>query len=968
MQTSLVRRQARRMNASRRKRGSGGGRTALVAIPLILFGSMAFTAVVGLVSVVGLFSAYSAGLPDPHDLETYVPIQESVVYDRTGTVELARFSSGENRVIVTYDQIPPILIDAVTAVEDKTFWTNTGFDPLGVLSAIIDTLRGNSRGASTITQQLVRQRLLDPALVRDPTRTVERKIKEIIQSVRVTDAYPGVEGKQRIITAYLNQNYYGNGDYGILAAARGYFGVDNLNQLTLGQVALLAAIPQSPSSYDLVRNAVEQPNGQLCVPLDPTNVKIVERRDYVLDLLATDPSRRVLTGNQYTAAQFEAAKNEPICLAPQTVPQWKAPQFVWSIRKALSDALCADAETCPVLEQGGLKIITTLDWNLQQIAQNWVTAAIILPHTADPEAYAAQIGVPYEKWMQKLTSLQVSNGAMVALDYQTGEVVAYVGSAGYYRNDLASPQFQPQFDVVANGWRQVGSAFKPFNYVTGIDDRTMTAATMFMDVTTQFPGGNKPYIPKDADLLERGPLRLRQALQFSLNIPAVKALEINGVDHVFQKAEQFGLNFQNSTPSAGLSLTLGTEVVHYIDLATAYGTLANSGRYVPNKSILSVTDPAGNELLPPTPSGPAGTPVVTPQAAYIVSNILAGNTDPNQNPFWGVFNLTDQAGNRRPAALKTGTNNDAIDLTAAGFTAPPDAAGRAAGQYALVSAFWAGNSDGSVVATQNNPVYSTDVTAPMWQGFMDEATKSWPVQDFAQPGGLVTEAVDAWSGGKPTQYTTKTVNEIFIDGTQPTDDPIHVGMQVITDDQGNMYLWHDGCTGVPQTLPFLDFSNVDTNDPAWQAADADWISRAQQGVGVAGGPDPNVKTQTSYFYHPGYTPYGKSWGAPFPPQLDCSFAPSPSPSASPCPLPTEFPIGTAPGVCPSPSPSPSETPSETPSPEVTPTPETSPTPTPIPTASHGPPTPTPPPTETPTPTAPPTAPPSPSPTSSPSPT
>src|SRR6187401_3537547 len=278
MQTSLARRQARRMNGGRRNGGSSG-RNLLVAIPLFLFGSMAFVALIGLLGVVGLFSVYSEGLPDPHELETYVPIQESVVYDRTGTVELARFSSGESRVVVTFDQIPPILIDAVTSVEDKTFWTNTGFDPVGVLSAIVDTLRGNARGASTITQQLVRQRLLDPDLVRDPNRTVERKIKEIIQSVRVTDAFPGVDGKQQIMAAYLNQNYYGNGSYGVMAAARSYFGIQtvaDLNKLTLSQIALLAAIPQSPSNYDLARNAEEQPNGQLCVPLDPDNVRIVE--------------------------------------------------------------------------------------------------------------------------------------------------------------------------------------------------------------------------------------------------------------------------------------------------------------------------------------------------------------------------------------------------------------------------------------------------------------------------------------------------------------------------------------------------------------------------------------------------------------------------------------------------------------------------------------------------------------------
>jgi membrane peptidoglycan carboxypeptidase len=954
MQTSLARRQARRMNGNR-KRGSGTGRRALVAIPLFLFGSMALIALIGLVGVVGVFAVYSQDLPDVHALETYVPIQESVVYDRTGKIELARFSSGENRVIVTFDQIPPILIDATTAIEDKTFWTNTGFDPLGVLSATFDTLRGNARGASTITQQLVRQRLLDPELVRDPSRTIERKIKEIIQSVRVTDAYPGVEGKQRIITAYLNQNYYGNGSYGIKAAARSYFGVDDLSKLTLGQVALLAALPQSPSSYDLVRNAVEDASGKLCVPLDPANVKVVERRDYVLDLLATDPARRVLTTNKYTPAQFQAAKNEPICLAPQTTPQWKAPHFVWSIRNELASLLCAEAETCPVLEQGGLKITTTLDWNLQQMAEKWVTAAVLLPHEADPEAYAAQIGVPYQKWMKNLTTLHVNNGAMVALDYQTGEILAYVGSAGYYRSDIATPQFQPQFDVVGTGWRQPGSAFKPFNYVTGIDDRRLTAATMFMDVTTKFPGGNgQPYIPKDADLLERGPLRLREALNFSLNIPAVKALSFNGVDHVFEKAQEFGFHFQNDQPSAGLSLTLGTEVVHYVDLATAYGTLANGGRFVENKRILGVTDASGKDLLPPAqPEAVAGTPVVTPQAAYIVSDILAGNTDPDQNPFWGIFHLSDQSGTRRPAAFKTGTNNDAKDLTAAGFVAPPsaDPTNRPAGQYALVAAAWAGNSDGSVVSTPDNPVFSVDVTAPMWQGFMDEATKSWPINKFAQPGGLVEAKVDAWSGGKPTEFTTKTVKEIFIEGTVPGDDPIHVGLPSITDELGNVYLWHDGCPGVPETKPFLDLSKVDVDQPDWLAADADWIARARQGPGVEGGADPLVKTKTSYFYHPGYTPYGKSWGAPFAPDLDCLLAPSPSPSQTACapgivpvPFQSQPPLGSPifGFECPSPSPSFFETPS--PTIEITP----------APTPTHGPPTPPPtdtlppPPTETPT--------------------
>ena len=181
--------------------------------------------------------------------ETYVPIQESVVYDRTGTVELARFRSGESREVVTFDQIPPILIDAVTSVEDKTFWTNTGFDPVGVLSAVA------RHAARQRPRRIDHHPAAGPPAPARPgagagsrTRTIERKIKEIIQSVRVTEAYPGDDGKQRIITAYLNQNYYGNGSYGIKAAARGYFGVDDLNKLTLGQVALLAALPAVASS------------------------------------------------------------------------------------------------------------------------------------------------------------------------------------------------------------------------------------------------------------------------------------------------------------------------------------------------------------------------------------------------------------------------------------------------------------------------------------------------------------------------------------------------------------------------------------------------------------------------------------------------------------------------------------------------------------------------------------------------
>ncbi|MBA2556618.1 MAG: transglycosylase domain-containing protein, partial [Chloroflexi bacterium] len=237
MQTRPARRQARRPDADGR-RGLPNGRTggsagrASVAFPLFLFTAFLALAAVGFVGAVGAYAALSRGLDDPRGLEELQFNSQSVIYDRTGEVELARFGS-ETREEVAFEEIPAILLDATTAVEDKTFWTNTGFDPLGIAAALRDSLRGDARGASTITQQLVRQRLLDPDLVRDSDRTPERKLKEIIQSIRITQAYPAVEGKQRIITAYLNQNYYGNNSYGVKAAARGYFGLDDLSQLTL---------------------------------------------------------------------------------------------------------------------------------------------------------------------------------------------------------------------------------------------------------------------------------------------------------------------------------------------------------------------------------------------------------------------------------------------------------------------------------------------------------------------------------------------------------------------------------------------------------------------------------------------------------------------------------------------------------------------------------------------------------------
>ncbi len=899
MHTSATRRQARRLNGGRRGRRGSGSTSVAVALPLLLFGSLLIVGLVGFLGAVAAYGYFSQGLVDPHTLDNIQFAQESVVYDRNG-VQLATFGT-KQRQVVKYAQIPPIVVDATTTIEDSTFWTNTGFDPVGILRAVKDTLSGNTQGASTITQQLVRARLLDPALVADPSKRVERKIKEIIQSIRLTQAFPGQAGKQQIMQDYLNQNFYGNNSYGIAAAARGYFGVADLRNLTLAQAVILASIPQSPTTYDLVRNAVVQPDGSLVVPADSL---IVQRRNYWLKMME-DSLPLPLTGTQYTTADFEAAIKEPVVLVSQRAPSWKAPQFVWQVRQELSDKLCGvGVATCPVLEQGGLKIYTTLDYKVQKIAEKWVEAAAVVPQSKDPAATARKLGLAYQPWMQNLVGRNVHNGALAAVDYQTGEVIAYVGSGNYYATN-ASPQFQPQFDVLSDGWRQVGSSFKPFNYVTGINDGTMTAATMFMDVVTDFGGG---YEPTDADLLERGPVRMRQALQFSLNIPAVKALAMNGVDHVFNNAEKMGLVFQSNTPTAGLSLTLGTEVIHPIDLATGYATLADGGRYLGRTTILRVIGPNGQNVISPYVA-PAGQQVVSPQSAYIITDILKGNTNPAINPYWGVFKITDASGRLRPATLKTGTNNDTNDLIAAGYTAPPDASGRAAGEYALAVVAWNGNSDNSPVSTVQHPLASLDVPTYVWQGFLDDVTRTWPIQDFVKPTGITTMSVDAYSGLRPGPFTTRTVSELFVTGTQPTQvDNLRQPLQVVPSPAGKGYeLWQASCgdNPKPQTMGFLDFSNVETDHPAWHAADLAWAARAARGAGVVGGPQ---HTRTTFFYNLVYEPFGQTWGAPFPPSVTCTAAPpSPTPGASlppgasgappsAAPTPTPTPMATVPNV------------------------------------------------------------------------
>ena len=892
MRNSLARRQRhRRLGDKRRPRGVGPASVAAIALPLFLFGTLFLLGAGGALGAVGAYSYLSDGLPDPKTAFDAITFSsQTVVYDRTGNVELAKLGD-DRRDVVTFDEIPKALIDATTSVEDKTFWENSGFDPAGFVSAALDTLNGNDRGGSTITQQFVRARLLPASAF---TGSVyERKAKEIIQSIRLTQAYPGDSGKQAIITAYLNQNFYGNRSYGVAAAARTYWNKD-LSKLTLAQMALLAGIPKSPTQFDLVKNA--QPgtytdaNGKqqtgLVVPPDSL---VAIRRNMILDLMKT----RSKFG-PYSDAEIEAAKAEPIVLASQAPPTWLAPQFVWQVRDELGQLLCGTPQ-CQKIDTGGYKVYTTLNYGFQRTVEKWLYAAAMVPNQGNQTTTLKNRGIPKSEWswIQALSGHNIHNAAAGVLDYKTGEVLAYAGSASY--TSPGNKKFQPQFDVLSDGWRQPGSSIKPIDYLIGIDDHTLTAATMFMDVVTNFAAsGQASFTPTQADKLERGPVRLRSALQFSLNVPAIKGGFLNGLDHQFQRTQDFGLTYPAGTVPV-VSESIGTLGVHPIDMISAFGTIADGGVLMPRHTIYKVVDANGTQVWPQEGVSLSGKPVVSKQAAYIMTNILAGNTQVSVNPFWGKWAVTDgvTSSKLRPAAYKTGTTSDNRDVLADGYLAPP-ADPKLPG---IVVGVWMGNSDNS----PNDGKLSLETSAPLWSAIISEISKGMPISSFerVKPAGIVTATVDAFTGMKPGPSTTKTVSEMFVQGTAPTT-AANVAVTVDVDSVSGL-LWQDGCAGPMETRTFVDYSNVEAGFKTWQKADIAWQARAARGRGVRGGP---MHTATSYFYggFPAFYPYGATWGGRFAPTKKCTIAvvtPPPSPCfsldpLSPCPsiLPSSDPLPT----------------------------------------------------------------------------
>jgi membrane peptidoglycan carboxypeptidase len=429
----------------------------------------------------------------------------------------------------------------------------------------------------------------------------------------------------------------------------------------------------------------------------------------------------------------------------------------------------------------------------------------------------------------------------------------------------------------------------------------------------------------------------------SLNVPAVKALALVGEDRVFNSAQAFGMDFQRERPTAGLSMALGTLEVHPLDLNQSYATIANGGVNVGHTSILEIRSVNPANPVEYRYEVPEGERVISDQAAFVTTDILAGNTDPAENAVWAnVAQLTAADGQRRPAALKTGTTNDAKDLNSYGYIAPPSQQGRRNGEYALSVGVWAGNSDSSPVTTVSNPVFSLDVAVPLWDAFLTDVTRNWEVRDFERPSGLSSHQVDAWTGYSPSAWSQRQESELFIDGTAPTSDPYIRGLEVVRGSDGQWYRWQAGCEGTPRTRGYLVLNEAEAHTASWNDAVRGWIRRARGGTGRGANVSPSKTTYTAYFYAPYYQPYGASWGGPFPPAASCSQMPaegSEEPSMEPSPSPSHSP---EPSVSPSMPPEPTEPPEATPDPTPPPTPKPTPAPTPEPTpAPTAPPTPEP---------------------------
>lgn len=595
-------------------------------------------------------------IPDFSSFEERKIASSTKIYDRTGEVLLFDIHQDIRRTIVPFDKISDNVKKATIAIEDAEFYKHNGIRPLSILRAVLANITGvgKTQGGSTITQQLVKNTLLTQS------KTYTRKIKEWILAIKIERVF----SKDEILGFYLNEAPYGGTVYGVEEASKTYFN-KSASDLTLAEAAYLAAIPQSPS--------VLSPYGKNRGRLD-------ERKNLVLS--------RMKELGIIDNSEYEQAVNENVVFQPIANSGIKAPHFVFFIRDYLEEKYGPD-----VVENGGLKVITTLNADLQQKAETIVK----------------------EGALKNEKDWGGSNASLVAIDPKTGQILTMVGSRDYF-----DKQIDGAFNV-ALADRQPGSSFKPFIYATAFK-KGFTPDTVLFDLPTEFnvgcsvygkalPGRNQKdcYSPDNYDNAFRGPMTLRNALAQSINIPAIKLFYLAGTNDSMNTAEDMGITTLKDRSRYGLTLVVGGGEAKLLEMTSAYGVFANDGIKNPYTGILRVEDNNGevleefkqqeNEVLPKN-------------VALTVSDVLSDNEA--RIPTFGANSPLRIPG--YDVAAKTGTTNNNKDAWTIGYSPT------------IVTGVWAGNND-------NKPMKKggSALAGPIWNKFMQEALKVMPVEQFEKP-------------------------------------------------------------------------------------------------------------------------------------------------------------------------------------------------------------------------------------------
>lgn len=652
----------------------------VIGFLLLLFGSVIF---------------FATQIPNPANLSDRDIAQATKIYDKKEEL-LYDIYQDQNRTPIKLDDIPDHVKQATLSIEDKDFYKHSGFSITGIIRSVFDlAVHRRVEGGSTLTQQLIKNALLTGE------RTLTRKLKEFILAVQVERVY----SKDQILEMYLNEIPYGGTAYGIEAAANLYFG-KSAKDLNLAESSLLAGLPQRPSVYS--------PYGTR-----PELAKV--RQKEVLNRMVED--------KYLTKEQAQAASEEKLTYRTgQSEQGFKAPHFVLYVKQKLIEQF-GDR----MVEGGGLRVTTTLDYELQKKAEEII-----------------------KKEIENLTGAKVGNGAAVVLDPKTGQILAMVGSKDYFADSApddciegSTCAFEPNVNVAISP-RQPGSATKPIAYSKALE-KGYTANQVYLDVKTEFPGGDKPsYIPVNYDGQYHGVVQMRYALANSYNIPAVKNLALVGVKDVMELGYRMGITTWEpsieNVNSVGLSLVLGGREVRLLDLTSAFGVLANGGGQFDPISILKVEDRKGKTLFEYHPQ--EGRKVLDPGIAFIISDILSDNGA--RTAAFGSNSILNIRG--KTVAVKTGTTDQKRDNWAVGFT-PSVAVG-----------VWVGNNDNSVMS----PVVASGITgaSPIWSKIMTTVLEGKPNEPFVKPANVIGAEVDGLMAGKP-HGGSPTRKEYFISGTEP---------------------------------------------------------------------------------------------------------------------------------------------------------------------------------------------------------